>query len=161
MKVKHEHVVDAPTEKVIAAYKDDAFYVAKLKNSGAITVEVLEREELPGGKLRRKARVSEPSRIPAFLRKSDVDTYIDDHVIDPVASVQTWKITPAVMADRFFLSGSVEFKKEGDKTRLVFNTELEVKIPLVGSKAETIGLSKTEEEVSRQVEFVRKWMAEH
>lgn len=159
MKVRHEHVVEAPFEKVMAAYADDDFYVAKLKNSGALSVEVLEREDLGGGKIRRKARVSEPSRIPQFLRKSDVDTYVDDHVLDTKAGIQTWKVTPSMMADKFFLSGSVQFLREGASTRIVFETVMEVKIPLVGGKAESIGLSKTEEEVGRQVAFLRTWLA--
>ncbi|MBM4398266.1 MAG: DUF2505 domain-containing protein [Deltaproteobacteria bacterium] len=161
MKVRHEHVIDAPVEKVMATYADKAFYVEKLKNSGAISVDVVEHAEQPGDRVRWKAKVSEPSRFPAFLRKSDVDTYVDDSVLDRPAGTLTWKVTPAIMADKFFLSGLMEFRKEGKGTRLSFTTRMDVKIPLVGGKAESIGLSKTEEEVARQVAFLRKWLAEH
>ena len=161
MKVSYEHVIDAPIEKVLAAYADDDFYVQKARNSGATQVEILERQEMPGGKLRKKARITEPSRIPAFLRKNDYDTYDDDNVLDPTARVMTWKVTPSMMADKFFLSGSVEFHPQGDKTRVVFHSQLEVKIPLVGGKAEKIGLEKTEEEVGRQAQFIRNWVAKH
>jgi len=161
MKVSYEHVIDAPVEKILAAYADDAFYVEKARNSGATQVEILEREEMDGGKLRKKARVSEPSRVPAFLRKSETDTYEDDNVLDATARRMTWKVTPSMMADKFFLSGSVEFHPQGDKTRVVFHSQLEVKIPLVGGKAEKIGLEKTEEEVARQAQFIRNWVASH
>ena len=40
-------------------------------------------------------------------------------------------------------------------------SELEVKIAFVGGQAEKIGLGKTEEEVGRQVEFLKKWLKEH
>ncbi len=159
MKVTYEHVIDAPVEKVLAAYADDAFYVEKARNSGAIDVQILEREEMPGGRLRKKARITEPSRIPSFLRKNDHDTYDDDNVLDTNARIMTWKVTPTIMADKFFLSGSVEFHPKGDKTRVVFHSQLEVKIPLVGGKAEKIGLEKTEEEVERQAQFIRQWMS--
>lgn len=161
-KVTYTHTVDAPLARVLEMYSDDQFYIEKLKNSGAITVEVLEREELPGNRLRRKCRASEPSRVPAFLRKSDVDTYVDDNVLDREKGVMTWKVTPHIMADSFLLSGTVEFQAQGpSQTRITFTTQLEVKIPLVGGKAEKIALEKTEEEVSRQVAFLRKWLASH
>ena len=161
MKVKHEHVVQAPRDTVLAAYRDDTFYVEKLKNSGALTVDIVEREELPGDRLRRKMKVSEPSRVPSFLRKSEVDTYEDNDVLDCTAGTLTWKVTPQMMADKFFLSGAVEFHPEGAATRIVFHTELEVRIAFVGGQAEKIGLGKTEEEVTRQVDFLRKWLKEH
>ena len=161
MKVKHEHVVAAPVDKLLDAYADPTFYCEKLKNSGALSVEVLAREELPGGKVRMKARVSEKSRIPPIpmVKKPDVDTFVDDSVVDRQARVLTWKVTPSMFADKFFLSGKMEFLPQGDQTRLVFHTELEVKIFGVGGAVEKVGLAKTEEEVKRQVEFTRKWMA--
>ncbi|HHW96602.1 MAG: DUF2505 domain-containing protein [Myxococcota bacterium] len=159
MKVTYEHIIDAPLATVLDAYASEEFYIEKSKNSGAIDVKILEREELPGGKLRMKARIKEPSRVPAFLRKNETDVYDDDNVLDREKGVMTWKVTPEIMADKFFLSGSVEFHAQGDKTRVVFISQLEVKIPLVGSKAEKIGLEKTEEEVARQAAFIRKWVA--
>lgn len=161
MKVKHEHFIEAPPKKVMGFFKDDEFYIKKLKNSGAITVEVLETEELPDGKFRRKARVSEPSRVPAMLRKSDVDTYVDDSILDVASGVLSWKVTPSVMADKFFLSGKMEFIPEGKGTRLVFHTELEVKIFGVGGVVEKVGLEKTDEEVRRQADFIREWAKTH
>ncbi len=160
-KVSYEHVIPAPIDKVLAAYADDDFYILKLKNSGATTVQVLEREEQPGNRLRRKCKASEPSRVPAMLRKSDVDTYVDDNVLDREKKVMTWKVTPEMMADKFFLSGSVEFVAQGTQTRVVFHTQLEVKLPLVGGKAEKIGLEKTAEEVARQAAFLKDWVAKH
>ena len=163
MKVKHEHVVPAPIDKVMDAYADPTFYCEKLKNSGALSVEVLEREELAGGKVRMKARATEKSRIPPIpmVKKPDVDTYVDDSVFDRQARVLTWKVTPSMFADKFFLSGKMEFFPQGDGTRLVFHTELEVKIFGVGGAVEKVGLAKTEEEVKRQVEFTKKWVASH
>lgn len=158
MKVRFEHVIPAPVERVLAAYRDPDFYVQKSKNSGALTVEILEREEFPDGRVRLKARATEPSRVPAFLRKSDVDEYVDDNVLDPNAKVMTWRITPKMGADKVFLSGRVEFVPEGEKTRVVFHTELQVKIPLVGGTAEKAGLADTEKECARQADFLTRWV---
>lgn len=160
MKVRFEHVVPAPVERVIAAYRDPDFYVKKGKNSGMLTVEILEREEYPDGRVRLKARATEPSRVPAILRKSDVDEYVDENVLDPTARVLTWRITPTKEADKVFLSGRVEFLPEGGKTRVVYHTELQVKIPLIGGAAEKMGLADTEKECARQAEFLTRWVSE-
>jgi hypothetical protein len=158
MKVTYEHVVDAPVSKVLDVYSEDDYNIQKLKNSGAISVAILEREELPGNRIRRKVQATEPSRVPAFLRKSETDTYVDDNVLDRDQGTLTWKVTPSMMADVFLLSGKVEFHAQGDRTRIVYTTQLEVKIPLLGGKAEKIGLEKTEEEVKRQVAFLKQWL---
>lgn len=158
MKVTYEHVVSAPVDKILEIYRDQEFHVKKLYNSGATVVEMLKYEQLPNGVIRKKLKASEPSRVPAIMRKSDVDTYVTEDELDSDKGLMTWKVTPEMMADKFFLSGSVEFHAQGNQTRMVFHTIMEVKIPLVGSKAEKIGLSKTEEEVRRQVEFLKIWL---
>lgn len=160
MRVRFEHLIPAPVEKVIAAYRDPDFYVKKSLNSGALSVEIIEREEFQDGRVRLKARATEPSRVPAFLRKSDVDEYVDENILDPNARVLTWRITPKMGADKVFLSGRVEFVPEGPKTRVVYHTELEVRIPLVGGKAEKMGLADTEKECARQAEFLTRWLEE-
>ena len=158
MKVTHRHMLNIPKDKVIGFYTEDDFYEAKLRNSGALTIEIVEKEELPGNKLRKKVKVSEKSRLPSFIRKNDVDNYTDDNILDLEAGTLTWKVTPSMMANKFKLSGKVEFHARGeDRCELVFNTAMEVKIPLIGRKAEKIGLKNTEEEVKRQVDFIKKW----
>jgi hypothetical protein len=160
MKVSYTHVIPASFAQVMQAYRSTEFYSEKQKASGALSVEILETEEQGGGKFRMKARCSEPSRVPKFLRKSDVDTYVDDTLLDPAAGTLTWKITPQMMADVFFLSGRIDFVADGEQTKVTYNTDLQVKIPLVGNKAEKIGLEKTEQETAKQAAFLEKWTAE-
>jgi hypothetical protein len=160
MKVSYTHVIPAGFDAVIEAYRSTEFYSEKQRASGALSVEILETEDLPDGKFRMKARCSEPSRVPRFLRKSDVDTYVDDTLLDPEAGTLTWKVTPQIMADVFFLSGRIDFVADGDQTKVTYNTDLQVKIPLVGKKAEKIGLEKTEQETARQAAFLKKWVTD-
>ncbi len=161
MKVRYEHLIPAPYQKVVDAYRSTEFYEQKQKNSGAISVEIERAEERPDGSFHMVARVSEPSRMPSFLRKSDVDHYTDDTVLDPQASTLTWKITPDQMAEVFLLSGLIEFADLGEQTRVTFNVELRVKIPLVGKKAEKIGLQQSEKESEKQAAFLKQWVADH
>ena len=158
--VSYTHTIDAPLERVIDAYRSAEFYAAKQKHSGAYTVEILEEEELPGGKRRMVARVEEPTRVPPFLRRSDVDVFEDESLLDPERGELTWKITPGTAADVFFVSGRVGFEAAGEQTRVTFTTRIEVKIPLLGKKAEKIGVEKIEAETAQQAEFIRKWLSE-
>jgi hypothetical protein len=162
VKVKFEHVIDAPIQKVIEAYKSREFYVEKIKNSGALSVEVLERHERDDGTIFTKAKVVEKSRVPAFLRKSETDEYVDENTLDPKASIMKWKITPTRGADKVFLWGDVQFfDAGGGKTKVVFTTEIQVKIPFVGGQVEKYALSNTEEECAKQAQFIRDWVAKH
>ncbi len=161
MKVSISHVVPVPVEKAVSAYGDMEFYAARQKDAGAITVDILETEDIPDGKFRFRARVTEPSRMPSFLRKSDVDTYVDDSMLDPEARTLTWKITPSMGADLFKMSGRVDFEAQGDSTtRVTYNVTMEVKIPLLGKKAEKHGLARTEEACAQQSAFLKKWINE-
>ncbi len=68
--VAYEHVIPAPVDKVFETYGTEAFYVARQKGLGAISVDVLKWETGSDGKVRMEVRVSEPSKQPAFIRKS-------------------------------------------------------------------------------------------
>ncbi len=159
MKVRYEHSIPATLDRVLDAYRSEKFYIEKQKSTGAISVDILEWEAQPDGTVRYKSQVSEPSRQPAFIRKSDVDTYVDESTLDPEAGTLVWKITPSVGANQFFLSGLVEFHARGDETRVAYNIEMKVKIPFVGAKVEKYALGKTEEETANQAEFLKRWVA--
>lgn len=158
MKVKFTHTINAPIEDIMDAYGDTDFYCEKQKASGAITVDILETKELENGNFWFKAKVSEPSRLPSFLRKSDVDTYTDDSTLDMNQKCVDWVITPGFGADKFVLRGKIEFEEAGDKTVVTYNTEMQINVPIVGKKAEKMGLAKTEDETEKQAAFLRKWL---
>lgn len=161
MKVSYEHVIEQPIEKVLDAYRSSDFYEAKQKATGALDVDIKRWEVDDAKNLFMAAHCTEKSRLPSFLRKSDVEGYLDEGRLDATSKVLEWKIIPDRAADKFFLSGKIEFIEDGDKTRVIYNTVMEVKMPLVGKKAEKIGLSHTEQETASQAGFLRKWLAEH
>lgn len=160
MEVSFTHEIPAPLDVVLEAYRSTDFYVAKQRNSGATAVEILATEDLPDGGFRLEARVTEPSRVPPPLRKSATETYVDNSLLDAEAGTLTWEVTPERMADVFLLSGRIDFVAKGGSTSVTYNTTLEVKIPLLGRKAERVGLEKTEAETAAQAAFLRSWVAD-
>ena len=161
MKVVFDYEIDDSADRVLEAYKNVDFHVAKQKDLGAISSEILSSEEKSDGKVCFKMKVSEPSRVPAFLHKSDVDTYVIESEVDPQTRTMTWKVTPEVMEKVFFLKGEVYMGASGDGAKIEYTTELEVKVPLVGKKAEKMGLAQTEEECKKQTEFLKTWLKDN
>jgi hypothetical protein len=156
MKISHERVVPFAKDKVVDIYLNDDFYVGLQKNAGAFTVDILETAPIPGGKTR-KARVTTPTRVPPMLRTSDRDEFVDNVRID--SQKMSFEITPSVFADQFSLGGSVEFVDQGASTKLVFTTEVEIRIPLVGRKLEKQAIDEAEKEVDKQIAFLKSWAA--
>ena len=84
MKVTYEHIIPAPADQVFETYGKEEFYIARQKGMGAISVEILKWQIGEDGAVRSEVRVTEPSKQPAFLRKSDVDTYLDEGLLELV-----------------------------------------------------------------------------
>lgn len=159
MKVTYKHELPAPFRAVIDTYRDPRFYEAKQKHFGAVSLEILQWDEDEDGVLRYRVKVTEPSRQPAFIRKSDTDTYIDESQLDTKKGTLTWKVIPEVGTDKFSINGSVEFQPNGEQsTTGIYQIEFSVKIPLVGKKIEKYVLDKSEEETAKQVRFVKDWL---
>jgi hypothetical protein len=158
MKVSYKHTINAPLKKIISAYKNLDFYIKKQKASGAISVEIINSSTEKNGSLKFRAKIKEPSRLPSFIRQSDIDEYIDDSYLDVTKNTMEWNITPTFMADKMQLKGVVTFIPNGGTTEVVYETDMKIKIPLIGKKAEKIGLKKTEEETQKQADFLEKWV---
>jgi hypothetical protein len=160
MKVRYEHSFPVSWDKLAATYAQQDFYVQKQKSGGALSVDIV-KWNATDKEITWQARVSEKSRLPSFLRKEDVDTYTDDSRLDLESKILTWKVTPGRGADKFFLSGRVSFRPKGETTDAIFEIEMEVRVPLVGSKAEKLALAESEQETARQVAFIRDWVTRH
>lgn len=161
MKIQNEQVVSIPKDKVLEIYLNDDFYVAQLKNSGAITVEIQETGTLPGGGKTRRTKVTQPTKVPPMLRTSDTDQYVDNMKIDVAGSKMSYQITPSAFADQFYLVGAIDFVEFGPTTKMIFTTEIEIKVPFIGKKLEKSSIDEAESLVGKQVEFLKSWAAAH
>lgn len=160
MKATYEHRIPASLDQVINAYRNPQFYEERQHHFGALSIKILKWDEDRRGEISYRVQVTEPSRKPSFIRQSDVDTYIEESILDINNRTLSWKIIPDVGADKFFMSGLLEFKPEDDgNTVVVFHIEFNVKIPLVGTKLEQYIISKTEEETAKQAAFLKNWVA--
>ena len=159
MRDSFTYTVSATVEEAVAAYKTTEFFLATLKHAGAVTIEILEERPLPGEGRYWKAKISESSRVPEFLRASDLDIYINESAFNPPKRKLSWQIRPNFSSGRFSLTGNISLFEEGkDATRLVYDVTLDVKVPLIGSAAEAFGLRKIGEEFRSQAAFLEQWL---
>ena len=156
MQQRFTHTVPYPIDQVISAYRQTAFFLATLKHAGAVTIDILEEKTLPGGGRFWKAKITESSRVPEFLRASDVDIYINESTFQPLS----WKIFPNIQADRIALSGTIRLAESDHGTELVYEVALEVGIPLVGTRLELYGLKKIGAECGKQAAFLERWLTD-
>ena len=152
--------IPAAIDDVVAAYKTTEFFLATLKHAGAITIDILDEGALPDEGHYWKAKITESTRVPEFLRASDLDIYINESAFDPSAGKLSWKIKPNFSAGRFNLNGDIAMSALEDTTQLLYRVNLHSKIPLVRSTAERIGLKKIGEEFKKQADFLTSWVAE-
>ncbi len=159
MRDSFTYTVSAPVEEAVGAYKTTEFFIATLEHAGAVSIEILEERPLPGEGRYWKAKISESSRVPEFLRASDLDIYINESAFDPPERKLSWQIRPNFSSGRFSLKGEISLFEEGmNATRLVYDVILEVKLPLIGGTAESFGLRKIGEEFRSQAAFLNEWL---
>ena len=158
MKDNFTYEVPARIDDVVAAYKTTAFFIATLKHAGAVTIEIVEERPLPDEGRYWKAKITESSRVPEFLRASDLDIYINESAFDPPARKLSWKMKPNFSTGRFSLTGEIALFENGDNTRLIYGVNLDLKIPLIGPTAEVLGLRKIGDEFRKQADFLADWL---
>jgi hypothetical protein len=152
------YTVPAPIEDLVEVYKKTEFYLSTLKHAGAVSIDILEEKPLPDGGRYWKAKITESSRVPEFLRASDLDIYINESAFSPKERKLTWQIFPNFKTGRFSLKGVIELSESGDTTRAVYTADLRVRIPFIGKQAEAYGLKKIGDEFRKQKDFLTTWL---
>lgn len=158
MQASFSHSVSYPIDRVTAAYRATDFFLATLKHAGAVAIEILEERALPDGGRFWRAKITESSRVPEFLRASDVDIYLNESTFHPNERRLTWCIAPNVQANRIHLSGNILLEALEEGTRLVYDVSLTVRLPFIGSKLESFGMKKIGREFQDQAAFLSEWL---
>ena len=153
------YTVAAHIHQATETYRKTDFFIASMKRAGALQVEVLEDEPLPDGGRRWKAKITENSRIPAFIRASDIVIVINESVFSPSEKRLTFRISPAAESVRVRLEGSIEIKERAGATELHYSIDLTVGIPLLGRQTEALGLKIVKEECRKQARLLEEWAA--
>lgn len=134
-----EHSFGAPVEVVTEAVNDDAYQamLEDLPNLGER--RVTEFTEAPDGSIHRVVRYKLGAQLPAPVVAVLGETATWDEIGDFDSSARTWtfEIKPHVLAGRLRCHGTYSFVRDGDqRSKRLVDVDLEVKVPLVGVRAE-------------------------
>ena len=70
--------------------------------------------------------------------------------------------TPSLMAESIITRGTYRLEVAGPRAvRRIWDGEVTVKIPLVGSKAEKVPIDEVTASYKTTTDFTRRWLAEH
>ena len=139
MRLTLEHRFDAPVDHVVKAANSDEFQalVQNLPNVGERTVTGC--ETAADGTIHRVTRYKLGSQLPAPVVAVLGQTATWDEVadFDPHANRWTFEIRPHVLKGRLRCTGSYAFASDTDDTTTrTVDVDIQVKVPLVGGRAE-------------------------
>jgi hypothetical protein len=120
---------------------------------------VLERKD-EGNQYRRKVKLEPEAEVPSWAQAVVRDTgYTEHDLLHRDRSVMDVTIEPALMKDRFHMSGSFKVTPLGPgRCRREFAGEVRVSVPLLGGKIEKFMVDKMREGYDVAAEFTREWL---
>jgi hypothetical protein len=129
--------------------------------------EVLElRREGEGEALEvwRKLRLTPQREVPAALQRfiKGAIAYVEDNHFRARTNAMSVVTTPSLLAESIITRGTYRLEVAGPRAvRRIWDGEVTVKIPLVGSKAEKILIDEVTASYKTTTDFTRRWLAEH
>jgi len=125
---------DAPPEKLLEVLIGEEYQIARQKSQGALEVQVKETSR-SDDRLVFEVHAKEYARGLTGVDKSKTEMNLTTYDWDLKAMRGTWKHTTP-QGERVKVWGSVQIQPDGDRSRLVNDFNIEIKIPLVGGKIE-------------------------
>lgn len=122
---------------------------------------LLDAEERDGGLLERW-KVVERSELPPFVAKTigSVLEYTLEHAIFTVERRVSWRVVPAMGADRVRAEGVERIEPEGEGSRRTVEGLVEVSAPLVGRKLSDYIGGEVEKGFRKALPFIESYIAE-
>jgi hypothetical protein len=154
-----EFPVAASVSELVDLYSGTKFFIDTMKLAGARSVEMMEDESPADGTRRWKARMTEALKLPEFLMISDRVVIMNESVFHPLERRLDWRIMPSIKQSFIQLEGRIHMKEQGPGARLVYEVFLDVKIPVMGKKTESVGLQLIGRACADQARFAAECVA--
>jgi hypothetical protein len=125
---------DVPPEKLLEVMIDEEYQIARQKSQGALEVQVKETSR-SDDRMVFEVHAKEYARGITGVDKSKTEINVTTYDWDLKAKRGSWKHTTS-QGERVKVWGTVQIQPDGDRSRLVNDFNIEIKIPLVGGKIE-------------------------
>lgn len=163
MELVIDHTVRGTTlERYLEAYYSDEFNRAAMPLANLRDRQLLSRDVLDDGRIRRRSRlvpdVSLPRAVQALLGEDEL-AYFEMVEYDPAErTARFWVESDA--GERVQVSGTVRFIVDGDSVRRLFQGEVRVQIFGLGKIVERIIVSEAQKRYARVDAFLAEWLGE-
>ena len=158
MRKTFEFPIEASLDSVLDTYMSTEFFIETMRLAGARSVEILEERDLEDGGRSWKAKITDTGRLPEFLRTSDIVVIINESSFHPSERKLVWQIMPAVQQRLIQLNGEIRIAETDGGVTLTYDASLDIHIPLLGRKTESLGLQIIGKECAKQAAFLSKWI---
>ena len=162
MRFRLEQRFPAPLEEVEPALLDEEFLtrMAQMPKLGRPTLLDQSQE---GQTVRRRVRHQFTGSLSPMVRKV-IDparlTWVEESTTDLDAHRTEFKVVPDHYRDLLRCRATIQLSADGDGTRRVTEGTVEVRVPVVGGKAERGIVSGLAEHAEAEVAVFRRWWAE-
>lgn len=161
MKFRMEHVLPTNPHRAWEVIMSEEFARQSYAHSGT-NREVLSEEERDGLTFM-KLRIVVEKPLPPMAAKvlgSTQLSWIQEQVIDDAKRVMNWRIT-IPSAKKVQSAGVFRILHQGDEALRIVEGEVNVKIPIVGKKAEQHICRQLEESYEKSAKFTQNWLRQN
>jgi hypothetical protein len=138
-------------------------FLAELGSLPKLGSPVLLEQQDQGDKLRQRVRyrfVGELSPVVTAIIDPSRLTWVEDTTLDRSTHRTTWEIQPDNYANLLQASGDIALVPTGaDTTERRVDADVNVRVPLLGRKAEAAIVSGLREHAALEADMVNRWVA--
>ncbi len=161
MELVIDHTVQGTTlERYLETYYSEEFNRAAMKLANLRDRQLVSREVLEDGRIRRRSRlvpdVTLPRPVQAVLGEDELAYFEMVEYDPPSRTARLWIETDA--DDRVQVSGTVRFIVTGDTVRRRFEGQVRVQVFGLGRVIERIIVSEAEKRYARVDAFLEQWL---
>lgn len=147
---------DVPPEKLLEVMIAEEYQVARQKSQGALEVQVKETSR-SDDRLVFEVHAKEYARGITGVDKSKTEINVTTYDWDLKARRGSWKHTTS-QGERVKVWGTVQIQPDGDKSRLVNDFNIEIRIPLVGGKIEKMVMKEVAKGWANYENVIREFL---
>ena len=149
---------DVPPEKLLEVMIDEEYQIARQKSQGALEVNIKEISRTDD-RLVFEVHAKEYARGITGVDKSKTEINVTTYDWDLKAKRGSWKHTTS-QGERVKVWGTVQIQPDGDKSRLVNDFNIEIKIPLVGGKIEKMVMKEVAKSWADYEKIIREFCSQ-
>jgi hypothetical protein len=161
--IRREHTFDAPIGAVWKMFSDPKSHVSKFEAMGHTDIEVVEQKKTKQG-LKMVISRTVTVDLPGFAKKvlKPTNTVVStDEWSDRGDGTYGGTFSAETKGAPLKVKGTTLIEPDGDRTRYVVQTSIDVKVPLIGGKIADFSKGIVNKQMDDEFRLGDEWLASH